>query len=82
MYHGHLTSGVISGINRLFTPVNDLDERQYLFQIDTPVNPGNSGGPLFNALGKVIGINSSKLLYLMMINNQQNPFHLPSLLMM
>ena len=60
MYHGHLTSGVISGINRLFTPVNDLDERQYLFQTDTPVNPGNSGGPLFNALGKVIGINSSK----------------------
>ncbi|HHU27658.1 TPA: trypsin-like serine protease [bacterium] len=59
-YHGHLTKGVVSGVRRLFTYTEDIDERQYLIQTDTPVNPGNSGGPLFNALGKVIGINSSK----------------------
>jgi serine protease Do len=59
-YNGHLSVGIVSGLNRLFSNVSSLDDRQYLIQIDTPVNPGNSGGPLFNVLGKVIGINSSK----------------------
>lgn len=40
-----------------------------LFQTDTPLNPGNSGGPLFSDWGTVIGINSSaSLAYGMIID--------------
>lgn len=51
-----LTAGVISGFNRTFkNPVNN-QEIKGLIQIDTAVNPGNSGGPLLNRYGQVIGI--------------------------
>jgi serine protease Do len=32
-----------------------------LIEVSTPVNPGNSGGPLFNMLGEVVGITNAKL---------------------
>jgi serine protease Do len=49
------TKGIISGINR-------SAEGEYSFiQTDTAINSGNSGGPLVNMKGEVIGINSSKL---------------------
>ncbi len=44
-----LTEGVISQTGRLFEGIIYL-------QLDAPVNPGNSGGPLFNSRGQVIGI--------------------------
>jgi S1-C subfamily serine protease len=51
-----LTAGVVSGFNRTFhNPVTNQDMKG-LIQIDTPVNPGNSGGPLLNRNGEVIGI--------------------------
>jgi serine protease Do len=55
-----LTHGVISGINRILS-VSPMSRMLPLIQTDAAVNPGNSGGPLLDRCGKVIGINSSIL---------------------
>ncbi len=49
------TAGIVSGTSR------SLPEGTYVpfIQTDAAVNPGNSGGPLFNVRGEVIGINSA-----------------------
>jgi S1-C subfamily serine protease len=54
-YFGSLSSGVISGLDRT---VETRDGRMLrgLIQFDAAVNPGNSGGPLLNRGGQVIGI--------------------------
>lgn len=49
-----VTRGSISGI--------DQREGHKVFQIDATVNPGNSGGPLLNSQGQVVGVVDSKLL--------------------
>jgi serine protease Do len=49
-----VTSGIISAKSRQLSD----DSPTHLIQTDVPVNPGNSGGPLFNLNGEVIGINS------------------------
>jgi S1-C subfamily serine protease len=54
--YSSMSAGVISGFNRSFqAPDSDL-ALQGLIQIDTAVNPGNSGGPLLNREGHVVGI--------------------------
>jgi S1-C subfamily serine protease len=50
------TSGVISGLNRSFQLPNNGAVLQGLIQFDAAVNPGNSGGPLVNRYGQVVGI--------------------------
>ncbi len=51
-----MSAGVISGFNRSI-PIEDSDLRlEGLIQFDTAVNPGNSGGPLLNRQGQVVGI--------------------------
>jgi serine protease Do len=52
---GSTTSGIISARGRDINsgPLDDF------IQIDAPINRGNSGGPLFNTKGEVIGVNSA-----------------------
>ncbi len=51
-----LTVGSISGLNRSFRPPNGKDPMVGLIQFDAAVNPGNSGGPLLDRDGNVVGI--------------------------
>jgi S1-C subfamily serine protease len=54
-YAGSLSSGVISALDRS-TTAPDGSRLTGLIQFDAAVNPGNSGGPLLNRGGQVIGI--------------------------
>jgi S1-C subfamily serine protease len=54
--YASMSAGVISGFNRTFAPTNSNIILKGLIQIDTAVNPGNSGGPLLNRDGQVIGV--------------------------
>lgn len=57
------TKGIVSALNRTLKVSNDGKEgyMQNLIQHDASLNPGNSGGPLINAKGEVIGINTLKI---------------------
>jgi serine protease Do len=53
-FDNSVTTGVVSAVNRdiMESPFDDY------IQTDAPINHGNSGGPLFNAQGEVVGMNS------------------------
>ena len=53
------TTGVLSGNQQNYDI--EYDRNISYLQIDAPINAGNSGGPLFNKKGKVIGINSAAI---------------------
>jgi S1-C subfamily serine protease len=55
-----VTQGIISGLNRSIQ-FEDGTVIEPLIQTDASINSGNSGGPLFNAKGQVIGINTAKM---------------------
>ena len=52
-----ISLGIVSGVHRYQYPAGTLLEYTDCIQTDAAVNPGNSGGPLFNLAGEVIGIN-------------------------
>ena len=54
--YSSMSTGVISGFGRSIKPVGSDQELHDLIQIDAAVNPGNSGGPLLNRYGEVVGI--------------------------
>ena len=55
-----VTQGVVSAPYRIFD--NDDGTTTKAVQTDATVNPGNSGGPLCNAYGAVIGVNTFKII--------------------
>ncbi len=57
------TKGIISSLNRTLKVGGDNGEglMQNLIQHDASLNPGNSGGPLLNIRGEIVGINTLKI---------------------
>ncbi|MDR1821070.1 MAG: trypsin-like peptidase domain-containing protein [Oscillospiraceae bacterium] len=53
-----MTEGIVSALNRQITISSDITIN--MFQTSAAVNSGNSGGPIFNSKGEVVGIVSAK----------------------
>ena len=51
-----VTTGIISALERNAVGINEYES---FIQTDAPINRGNSGGPLVNMSGEVVGINSA-----------------------
>ncbi|HML24782.1 MAG TPA: trypsin-like peptidase domain-containing protein [Aggregatilinea sp.] len=62
---GSMTTGIVSALGRSLPSAQLLDasyeryDNPSIIQVDAAVNPGNSGGPLLNSSGEVIGINTA-----------------------
>lgn len=61
-YNFSATSGILSKINSPLTSTIDETYNLLLLQIDATLNSGNSGGPLFDMYGNLIGLNTMKIL--------------------
>jgi serine protease Do len=55
---GTLTQGIVSAVNRTYATGSSTRPIRGMIQTDAAVNPGNSGGPLLNCRGQVVGINT------------------------
>jgi serine protease Do len=56
-FQNSVTAGIVSAIGREVPNASNYNYVNFI-QTDVAVNPGNSGGPLFNMSGEVVGINS------------------------
>ncbi|NLX10363.1 MAG: PDZ domain-containing protein [Chloroflexi bacterium] len=62
---GSMTTGIVSALGRSLPSAQLLDQNYQgynnpsIIQVDAAVNPGNSGGPLLDSYGRVIGINTA-----------------------
>lgn len=54
-----VTVGIVSSLNRSSAEVGIPDKRMSLIQTSAQLNMGNSGGPLLNEFGEVVGINTA-----------------------
>ena len=57
-FRNTVTHGIISGLDRTL-PAQNGEALSGMIQTDAPINHGNSGGPLLNLQGQVIGINTA-----------------------
>ena len=64
-YANTITQGIVSNTKVQMETDDDGDGNattMYMIQVDAALNPGNSGGPLFNMKGEVIGVSTLKLM--------------------
>jgi S1-C subfamily serine protease len=71
---GTITTGIVSQKGRLLPNSDTGFSIPNMIQTDTAVNPGNSGGPLLNIKGEVIGMNTAIFSYTSTIINSSNHF--------
>lgn len=64
-----VSDGIVSGLNRRIS-----GKRYGMIQTNAPLNPGNSGGPLFDSRGNLVGIVTIKYSY---SNKQENGQYIP-----
>ena len=74
-FSGTLTDGIISAINR---SVDYNGVKLTLLQTNAAINEGNSGGPLFNMYGQVIGITNMKMVNTSDVTIEGIGFAIPS----
>src|SRR5439155_2283897 len=73
-YENTVTEGIVSAVGRTLQEPNNGPLLTNLLQTDAPINHGNSGGPLVDLNGNVIGINTAVVRSSSDTSNPQDPF--------